>query len=167
MYSGSSFPMGPSRLIPLILCNRLRIFLQNLLIKQSLSIFKRSYVDGRSIIYEGLWEYTISTWESIQYVGSVRIHDTYVREYSIRTDFSVRITRYDTQCVRIFPRELHKTIHSTYGFPRTNYTIQYIVCTEVSIVPEGSRTNYMIRTDSKEAMWMVEVSFTRDCENTR
>ena len=67
----------------------------------------------------------------------MRIHDTYMREYSMRTDFSVRLTRYDTQYVRIFPRKLHETIHSTYRFPRTNYTIQYIVRTEVSIVPRG------------------------------
>ena len=86
---------------------------------------------------------------NIQYVRSVIIHDTYMREYSIRTDFSVRITQYDTQCVRIFPRKLHKTIHSTYGFPRKNYTIRYIVRTEISIVPEGSRRNKMIRTDSQ------------------
>ena len=33
----------------------------NLLIKQSLSIFERSYVDGRSIVYEGVREYRICT----------------------------------------------------------------------------------------------------------
>ena len=79
----------------------------------------------------------------------MRIHNAYVREYAIRTDFSVRITQYDTQCVRIFPRKLHETIHFTYVFPRTNYTIRYIVRTEVSIVPEGSCTNNTIRTDSQ------------------
>ena len=67
----------------------------------------------------------------------VRIHHTYVREYSIGTDFSIRITRYDTQYVRILPRKLHETIHSTYGFPRTNYMIQYIVRREVSKSPRG------------------------------
>ena len=96
-----------------------------------------------------MWEYTVRTWENIQYVRSVRIHDTYMREYSIRTDFSVRIKRYDTQCVQISPRKLHKTIHSTYVFPCTNYTIQYIVRMEVLIVPEGSRMNNTIRTDSQ------------------
>ena len=72
-----------------------------------------------------------------------------MREYSIRTDFSVQITRYNTQCVRIFPRKLHKTIHSTHVFPRKNYMIRYIVRTKVSMVPEGSRTNNTIRTDSQ------------------
>ena len=58
----------------------------------------------------------------------------------MRTDFSVQLTRYNTQYVRIFPRKLHETIHRTYGFPGTKYTIQYILRTEVSIVSEGSRT---------------------------
>ena len=84
-----------------------------------------------------LWEYTIRTWDNMQYVWSARIHNTYVREYSIRTESSVRITRYNTHCVRIFPRKWHKTIHSTYGFPCTNYTIRYIVRTEVSKFPRG------------------------------
>ena len=71
------------------------------------------------------------------YDGFVRIHDTYLREYSIRTDFSVLITWYDTQYVQIFPRKLHETIHCTYAFPGTNYTIRYIVRTEVSKSPRG------------------------------
>ena len=96
-----------------------------------------------------LWEYTIRTWENIQYIQSVRIHDMYIREYSIRTDFLVQITRYDTQYVQIFPHKLHETIHSTYVFSCTNYTMRYIVRTEVSIVPKGSRTNKTICTDSK------------------
>ena len=50
----------------------------------------------------------------LQVSVNVRIHDTYVIEYTIRTDFSVQITRYDTQYVWIFPRKLHNTIHSIY-----------------------------------------------------
>ena len=84
-----------------------------------------------------LWEYKICTYENTQYVRifprKLRIHDTYVWEYTIRTDFSVQITRYDTQCVRIFPRTLHDTILSTYVFPRTNYTIWYIVHTDLPV----------------------------------
>ena len=111
--SGSLFPMGPSRLIPLILWNRPRIFLLNLLIKQSLSIFERSYVDGRSIVYEGEWEYRIRTWENIQCVRTFpydlhnTIHSTYgfsranyTKQYIVRTDFPVQIKRYNKLYVR-------------------------------------------------------------------
>ena len=106
--SGSLFSMGPSRLIPLILWNRMWIFLQNLLIKQSLSIFERSYVDGRIIVYEGVWEYTIRTWDNIECVWTFpydlhnTIHSTYgfscanyTKQYIVHTYLLVQITQYD------------------------------------------------------------------------
>ena len=55
--------------------------------------------------------------------GGVRIHNTYglfhtnyMIRYTVRTDFPVQITRYDTQYVRISPYKLHDTYGNTYVF---------------------------------------------------
>ena len=48
----------------------------------------------------------------------VRIHDTYVTEDSMRTDFSLQLTRCNTQYIR---------------FSRANYTKQYIVRTDFPV----------------------------------
>ena len=70
----------------------------------------------------------------------------------MRTDFSVRLTRYDTKYVQIFPRKLYETKHSTHVFPCTNYTVRYIVCTEVSIVPEGSRMKSRVNNTNVQTL---------------
>ena len=78
-------------------------------------------------------DFSPAVYDEYRLQGSVRIDDTYVWEYTIRTDFSVKITRYDTQYVRIFPRKLHEAIHSTYRFPPANYTKQYTERTDFPV----------------------------------
>ena len=144
--------MGPSRLIPLILWNRLQIFLQNLLIKQSLGVFERSYVDGRSIVYEGVQEYMILTWENIQYVRtfSYELHDTiqstygfsranYTKRYIVRTYFPVQITRYDSLYVRKSQYSLRDIVQIT------RYVRTFNVRTQTVLVSNSNFCYYKIK----------------------
>ena len=148
----SLFPLGPSRLIPLILWNRLRISFQNLLIKRSLIISERSYVDGISIFYEGVWEYMIRTLENIKYIQNFpnELHDTihsaygfscanYTKWYIVRTDFPVQITQYDKLYVRksrYYPRG---TVQITWYVRTLN------VCTQTVLVSNSTFCYYKIK----------------------
>ena len=63
-------------------------------------------------------DFSPAVYDKYRLRGSVRIHDRYVREYTIRTDFYVQITPYNTQYVYI---------------SCANYTIGYIVRTDFPV----------------------------------
>ena len=72
-----------------------------------------------------------AVYEKYRLRGSVRIHNTNIFSrasylYTIRTCEN-------TQYVRTFPHKLNYTIHSAHGFPRTNYTIRYLVRTDLPV----------------------------------